>query len=165
MRKMRILLVCTGNTCRSPLAEIIMKDEASRMRLRNLVITSAGTAAIAGAHASENAKKAARTLGLSLSGFRSKPVTERRVKLADLILTMTKDQKQEIISRWQEAGGKTFLISEFSGSGRRTIEDPLGGPLDLYLDLVAKLRDESRRVLRKISRLKKSRHRGKLLRR
>ncbi len=128
-----------------------MKHEAVKAGL-NLSVSSAGTAAVNGERASENARLVASRLGLSLSAFRSKPVTERRVKLADLVLTMTKAQKQEVIQRWQDAKTKTYLISEFSGSGRRAIDDPLGGPLDDYLILAAQLKDETKRIVRKLAR-------------
>ncbi len=158
---MRILFVCTGNTCRSPLAEVIMKHEAAKAGLRDVVISSAGLSAMDGGPASENARLAARELGLSLSRFRSKPLTRRRAKLADIILTMTKRQKREIVRRWPEAGPKTSLISEFSRSGRKGIDDPLGGSLNDYRECAKKLSDEARRIVRRLLRQKWKRTRSR----
>jgi len=62
-----------------------------------------------------------------MAGFTSKPLTGRRVARADLILTMSPTHREEIANRWPDAVEKTFVLSDYTGSGRGSIVDPLGG--------------------------------------
>jgi protein-tyrosine-phosphatase len=151
-KRFSILFVCTGNTCRSPLAEAITKAEIRRRAIKNLNVSSAGTGAVGGLRASDNAKKVARRLGLSLARFRARPLTRARVRRADLILTMNLLQKEEVTNRWPDVAGKVFVISEFSGSSRRQISDPVGGTESVYLRCARALSDEVRRMLPRIRR-------------
>jgi protein-tyrosine-phosphatase len=149
-KRFTILFVCTGNTCRSPLAEVIMKRALRDAGIKNVNVSSAGTAAVEGARASSNAALAARALGLTLSGFRSRPLTSRRVHGADLILTMAGSHRDEITGRWPEVGDKTFVIGDFSGSGRSSIRDPMGGSEEAYAECATVLGKETARVLRRL---------------
>ncbi len=151
-KKFLILFVCAGNTCRSPLAEIIMKEEIKRHRLSGIRVSSAGVSAIEGARASENARKTARNLGLSLARFRSKPLTRRRLALADLVLTMEDSHKKRITEEYPSYSEKVYLLSEYSGSGRGGIEDPAGRSEDGYMECAMILKDEIRRVIGKLKR-------------
>jgi protein-tyrosine-phosphatase len=155
-KRFAILFVCTGNTCRSPLAEVIMKRALRDAGIKNVNVSSAGTGAVEGGRVSPNASHAARELGLSLSGFRSRPVSSRRVHGADLILTMADSHLQEITERWPEAEDKTFVIGDFSGSGRRSIRDPLGGSEKDYAECADMLLKETAGVLRRLKRKLKS---------
>lgn len=147
---MKLLFVCTGNTCRSPLAEAIMKEELRKKGLNWIKVGSAGISASQGLSASENARIVATKLGLSLDRFRSKPLTLARAQSASLILTMTDAQKRQIVEKWPALESKTMTISEFSGSKNKSIADPLGGSVDVYLDCARLIRDEVRRIVKKI---------------
>jgi protein-tyrosine-phosphatase len=147
-RDFSILFVCSGNTCRSPLAERILKKRIGE----SIKVSSAGTGAIPGVPASSGAKAAARVYGVSLAGFASKPVTGRRVARADLILTMTRSHRKDIGTRWPDALGKTYVLSEYTDSGRGSITDPLGGPESGYLQCAADLDDEIARMLPELAR-------------
>jgi protein-tyrosine phosphatase len=160
-KRFSILFVCTGNTCRSPLAEIMMRNELRRAGIKHVSVSSAGTAAADGGRASQNAKVTAEQMALSLARFRSKPLTARRVKGADLILTMGRAQQGEITGRWPEAAEKTHVISEFSGSGRGDIDDPMGKSGQAYRHCADVLADEIKRVLQRLRRLLK--RKGKLV--
>jgi protein-tyrosine-phosphatase len=127
-----------------------MKSELRKAGNTNARVSSAGIAAAEGGAASDNAKRAARQLGVSLGGFRSRPLTVRRVRSADLILTMSRAQKQEIIRRWPDARDKTHVITQFSQSGRRGIDDPIGRSEAVYVNAARALADETKRVLRRI---------------
>src|SRR5215207_8840018 len=83
-----ILFVCTGNTCRSPLAEGIARDELQRRGWANVEVASAGLAAHAGAAASEFAVSVAERHGVSLDAHRSRSITPELVEWADLVLAM-----------------------------------------------------------------------------
>ncbi|MGD9402285.1 MAG: low molecular weight protein arginine phosphatase [bacterium] len=142
-----VLFVCSGNTCRSPLAEALMKSKIMEKRIGNVSVSSAGVSAVRGLRAAENSRTVARELGASLAGFRSSPVTARRVALADLILTMEDKHRSSILERWPGADGKVHVITEFSGSGRRGISDPVGGPLDAYRECGLALQDEINKIV------------------
>ncbi len=152
-----VLFVCSGNTCRSPLAEALMKRDLEKRGIDGISVASAGVSALEGAGAAENSRLVAREMGASLAGFRSRPVTARRVALADLILTMERKHARSILDMWPEAAEKVHVLSEFSGSGRRGISDPVGGPLEAYRECGKALSDEIRRIIPRVKKLHTSR--------
>jgi protein-tyrosine-phosphatase len=127
-----ILFVCTGNTCRSPLAEAITHRRLAERGWNHVRVDSAGTAAAWGAPASEGSLGAAAAVGLDLAGHRSQPLTARLVEESDIILAMTPSH----LDRVHELGGdeKVMLLSEFMDGASRgePIGDPFGGPPEEY---------------------------------
>ena len=148
-----VLFVCSGNTCRSPLAEALMKSRIRKEGMRNISVSSAGVSAAPGLRASQNSITVARELGASLGGFRSSPVTDRRLALADLVLTMEKKHRDIILERWPAAAGKVHVMTEFSRSGRRGISDPVGGPLTAYRECGLAIQDEINKIVPGIKKL------------
>ncbi len=128
----RVLLVCTGNVCRSPLAEAIMRRELAEIGREDFEVTSAGTGAWEGAPASEGAYLVALEQGLDLSAHRARLLTRELVQQADVILTMARHHR----TRVEELGGdgRTYLLGEYAGrSGPEAeISDPFGGELEVY---------------------------------
>jgi tRNA threonylcarbamoyl adenosine modification protein (Sua5/YciO/YrdC/YwlC family) len=131
-----IVLVCTGNTCRSPMAEVLLKKKiADRLRCspgeledRGVVIMSAGISAAPGGRSAAEAVEAMKERGLDLSLHESQPLSERIVRFADLVITMTRGHRDAILSHFPEAGPRVHLISR----GRGDVSDPIGGPLEMY---------------------------------
>ncbi|HEX2450433.1 MAG TPA: low molecular weight protein arginine phosphatase [Gemmatimonadales bacterium] len=132
---MHILLVCTGNTCRSPLAEALLRSVLGSRG----TVASAGTGAWEGAPASEGAYLVGLENGLDLSGHRARLLTRELVGSADLILTMSRHHA----ARVAELGGgdRVHLLGEFAGRNGADAEvnDPFGGDLDGYRETFTEL--------------------------
>jgi len=137
-RPFRLVFVCTGNTCRSPLAEAIARRYAADRGWTQLDIGSAGVAAGGGTPASSGSIDAAEQIGLDLRGHTSTPLTADVVEASDLILTMSPHHLVRVV----ELGGgeRATLLSAFA-EGREnedaldapSIPDPFGGPIEEYV--------------------------------
>ena len=138
----KILFVCTGNLCRSPMAEALFRHRIGADP--GWEATSAGTFACLGHPASENAVLAVKELGIELSGHRSQPLTYELVESADLIVVMTADHRFHLLEDFPEVGNRVFLIKSFGTSKvPADVSDPYGGSLNTY----KRIRDEIDRAL------------------
>lgn len=142
---MKVLFICTGNTCRSPMAEGLLKDMAKKNNLETEV-KSAGVFADDGGHVSENALSALEEMGIDISNHRSQSVNKELVEQADLILTMSKSHKESLILNYPHIKEKVFLLNEYAFDRARDIADPFGKRLSDYKIV----RDEIMRALSKI---------------
>lgn len=129
---MKVLLVCTGNVCRSPMAEAIARRLLEARGTTGVEVTSAGTAAWDGAPASEGAYLIALEHGLDLSAHRARQLTADHVAAADLVLGMSPHHVERAVA----LGGrdKSFMLGEYAGRPAATaqVEDPFGGDLEEY---------------------------------
>lgn len=134
-----ILLVCTGNTCRSPLAEVLLRRELGVRGVEDVVVESAGTGAWDGVPASEGSYLVALEHGLDLSGHRARLITREMVERADLILTMGRSHVARVAALG--GAGRTHLLGEFAGrqGADAEVPDPFGGELTQYREVFREL--------------------------
>lgn len=149
---MRILFVCSGNTCRSPFAEAVFRARAAARGLDGVEAVSAGTGALDGTAASEGTYLAALELGADVSGHRSRRLTRELIDEADLILTMGRAHR-DVVER-SGGAGKVHLLGEYAGLTGRAAEvpDPYGGDMDAYRAMATEVGGMIDRVLERLAR-------------
>ncbi|MEX2177872.1 MAG: low molecular weight protein arginine phosphatase [Gemmatimonadaceae bacterium] len=148
---MRILFVCTGNTCRSALADAIARKVVVERALAEIDVTSAGTSAWDGAPASDGALLVGIERGLDLSLHRAQTLTRALVQEADLVLAMGPHHLERIEALG--GAGKSFLLTDFAsrGASSRPVNDPIGAELEVYRATADELDLEIRRAFDRIA--------------
>ena len=141
---MNILFVCTGNTCRSPMAQGIFGAKNTDVYYDSAAIMQGG------ATASENAALAMSEMGIDITNHVSKQVDTDLIKWADLILTMTTGHKQILVQVFGDAINKIFTLREYTGDGG-DIADPYGQDLDVYRRCAQQIEQEIDKVVKKLS--------------
>jgi protein-tyrosine phosphatase len=145
LASLMVLFVCTGNTCRSPMAESLFRDMVAKqlgcrpdeIESQGVVVASAGIAAWAGGRASGNAVEAMEERGIDLTSHASQPLSDDLVRQADLIWTMTNSHRAAITSQFPEAAPRVSVLSP----DRRDVLDPIGGPLPVYRECARQIHD------------------------
>ena len=122
----KLLFICTGNTCRSPLAEVLATATLVDVGVADWVVDSAGLAASSGSAASLGSREAAAELGLNLSSHLAKPLSPGLLADATLVLVMTKGHKEVILKTLPQFAQKVFTLTEFAGVDG-DVADPFGG--------------------------------------
>jgi protein-tyrosine-phosphatase len=138
---MHIVFVCTGNTCRSPMAEGLLREALAARGIDHVTVASAGTGAWEGAPASEGAYLVGLEHGLDLSEHRARLLTREMVREADLLLVMSGHH----LARVAELGGeqKAHLLAWYAGrdADRAEVTDPFGADLAIYRTTFSELKE------------------------
>jgi protein-tyrosine phosphatase len=130
-----ILIVCTANICRSPVAEAILRDRLNTHGLTDWQVSSAGTWASTGQPAASMSAQLLAERGLDISGHASRPVNDSMLANADLILCMEAGHVEALRVEFSEHADRIYLLSEMVGE-RYEINDPYGGPRIAYQQMV-----------------------------
>jgi protein-tyrosine phosphatase len=152
-KKYRVLFVCTGNTCRTPMAEGIAKKLADDKGISNLSVSSAGTGTADGFPATDYAVEAAHHWDIDISNHRSTVLTKDIVYQADLILAMSHEHVEKILTLDRGAASKTYLLKGFPSPynpGQERVEDPIGGSLEQYNQTFLELDEVIRKMFPRI---------------
>ena len=134
---MRILFICSGNICRSPMAAEYARHQAAQAGLSHLLIDSAGTLGIEGAPASENAVELLRENGQDLSSHRSRGLRKSDMTAFDMILVMEHHHQEELEYRYPGSNEAMFLLRASDDGpdpshGAPDLDDPIGESMEVY---------------------------------
>jgi protein-tyrosine-phosphatase len=129
---MKILFVCTGNTCRSPMAAGYLRRLCDKAGFKHVQVESAGTFGREGLPPSPGAVETLNQLGIDISGHKSAALNEQKIRQADMIVTMTSTHKYQITNLVPEAKDKTRLLLEYADEPDKNVDDPIGGDQEYY---------------------------------
>ncbi len=149
---LKLLFICTGNTCRSPLAAALFNAAAAKAELPfKVTASSAGLFALPGEKASGPVQLLLGLEGIDMSSHRSAAVDPGSVEDADLILAMTAEHRWQLLIQYPYLSGKVFLLKEFADelSGNIDIEDPIGCGIEKYRIVLEDIREAVKKILKK----------------
>ena len=157
-KKFQLLIVCTANRTRSAYFSEYLRYYLGKYRsdaLKRLRICSAGTKAIAGGRPNDVVALLARNNGFSLRRHQADPITKKRIKESDLVLTMEQEHKDDILKKYPDAEGKVFRLLEYGWQGDDELDsfdvpDPTGLTAEDFQAFVQTAHAEADRLIHEL---------------
>ncbi len=150
---MRVLFVCTGNSCRSVMAAAVMRHILETANVHTIQIESAGVFAIEGMRATQETVRVLQEIGIVCGEHRARRTTEVMMNKADLVFVMERFQGEELANSFPNAASKVHLLKTYGLApheveGDPNIADPIAKPLEVYEVCLSQIRTAVERVCR-----------------
>lgn len=137
---MKIVFVCSGNTCRSSMAEALARNWLEiNAPQTDALVASAGLAALPGGPAAHQAIQVMAENGLDLSHHKARQFSEALLEQSDIVLTVTENHRRTLASMFPQAAPKIHALAEFAGQQGFDISDPFGQSVDVYRKCAAQI--------------------------
>lgn len=151
---MKIMFICTGNICRSAMAEGMMKKLVNDNKIKDIEIYSCGIYAETGDYSTYNAIEAANLYGADISNHRATNIRDSKIEEMDVILCATTSHKQNVLFLYPSLNGKVFTMKEYAGLDNKgndmDINDPWGYDLNVYYNCAQEIEECLEIIVEKI---------------
>ncbi len=149
-----VLFVCTGNSCRSVMAEGLLKKELAKIGKGDIEVYSAGISTIDGFPPTEKTIAVMKAEGVDVSGYKSERLTLNMIHRSDLILGMESIHVDEVLNLAPHSVDKTYLLKEHTGKKDRAsgfaVPDPIGRPLEIYERILEMVKESIEELIKKL---------------